>query len=244
MIASLSMLTPRVATGCIALAAALAFSGCATIMYGLTQTLTVATDPPGAECTLERKGGDIAEIASTPAEIEIERSQFDLTIRCRKHGYFDATSKLTSDLSGPIFGATSIPSLASFAIGGAGAANPLVGVVPGAVSSGLGVIGVLGLLAPLALAVDLGTGALVEYPGNVSIRLVPKKFPTAVVRDTFFAQMHAGIDADAIALAARINDSCVRSRCARERAEADVITTLRRAELERLRTLTQIDRPS
>lgn len=210
-------------------------------MYGLTQTLTVATDPPGAECTLERKGGDIAEIASTPAEIEIERSQFDLTIRCRREGYFDATSKLTSDLSGPIVGATSIPNLASFAIGGACAANPFAGLVPGAVSSGLGVIGVLGLLAPLALAIDVGTGALVEYPGNVSIRLIPKKFPTAVVRDTFFAQMHAGIDADATALATRINDSCLRARCARERAEADVFTTLRRTELERLRTLTQID---
>ncbi len=241
MIASSRMLTRRVAATCCALAAAVAFSGCATIIYGLTQTLTVATDPPGAECTLERKGGDIGAIASTPAEIEIERSQFDLTIRCRKHGYFEATSKLTSDLSGPIVGATSIPSLASYAIGGAGAANPLAGLVPGAVSSGLGVIGVLGLLAPLALAVDVGTGALVEYPGNVSIRLVPKRFPTALVRETFFAQMHASIDADATALAARINDSCVRSRCTRERADADVITTLRRAELERLRTLTQID---
>lgn len=235
------MLTPRVALICGTLAAVLAFSGCATIMYGLTQTLAVTTDPPGAECTLERKGGEIAEIASTPAEIEIARSQFDLTIRCRKQGYFDATSKLTSDLSGPIVGATSIPSFASYAIGGAGAANPLASLVPGAVSSGLGVIGVLGLLAPLALAVDVGTGALVEYPGNVSIRLVPEKFPSALVRDAFFAQMHAGIDADATALAARINDSCVRSRCARERAEADVLTTLRRADLERLRTLTQID---
>jgi len=210
-------------------------------MYGWTQMLAVATDPPGAECELKRRGGDIAEIASTPAEIEIARSQFDLTIHCRKPGYFDSTSTLTSDLSGPIMGATSIPSLASFAIGGAGAANPLVGLVPGAVSSGLGVIGVLGLLAPLALAVDVGTGALVAYPGHVSIRLVPKQFPTALARDTFFAQMHAGIDADATALAARITDSCVRSRCAREHAEADVLTTLRRAELERLRTLTQID---
>ena len=241
MIVGSSMSISRIATGCAALAAALVVSGCATIMYGLTQPLTVATDPPGAECTLERKGYEIADIASTPAAIEIARSQFDLTIRCRKEGYFDATSKLSSDLSGPIVGATSIPNLATFAIGGAGAANPFVGVVPGAVSSGLGVIGVLGLLAPLALAVDVGTGALVEYPDRVSLWLVPKKFPTAAERDTFFAQMHAGINADAIAQIARINDSCLRARCARERAEADVLTTLRRTELERLRTLTQID---
>jgi len=241
MIADSSRLTPGIAKSCAAIAAALAISGCATIMYGLTQTLAVATDPPGAECTLERKGDDIAEIASTPAQLEIARSQFDLTIRCRKQGYFEATSKLTSDLSSPIVGATSIPNFASFAIGGAGAANPFASVVPGAVSSGLGVIGVLGLLAPLALAVDVGTGALVEYPGAISIRLVPRKFPSAVARDTFFAQMHASIDADAAALATRISESCLRARCARERAEADVLTTLRRTELERLRTLTQID---
>ena len=236
-----SSLTEPVATICCALAAAVAFSGCATIVYGLTQTLTVATDPPGAGCTLERKGGDIAEITLTPAEIEIARSQFDLTISCRKEGHFDATSTLTSDLSAPIVGATSIPNFASFAIGGAGASNPLVGLVPGAVSSGLGVIGVLGILAPLALAVDVGTGALVEYPGKVSIRLVPRKFSSAGIRDAFFAEMHANIDADATAQVARINESCLRTRCARERAEADVLTTLRRAELERLRTLSQID---
>jgi uncharacterized protein YceK len=86
------------------LLAAVSLSGCATIMEGTTQSVTVATTPPGAHCTIDREGGRIGEIATTPGSLQLNKSGKDLSITCVKAGYQTATIAQSPDFSGTTFG--------------------------------------------------------------------------------------------------------------------------------------------
>jgi hypothetical protein len=66
---------------------AIALSGCASIFEGTTQKITVVTNPPGATCSFERQGKQIATVASTPATANIRKTKHDITIYCEKPGY-------------------------------------------------------------------------------------------------------------------------------------------------------------
>jgi hypothetical protein len=72
--------------------AAIALSGCATVIEGTTQDVAIATDPPGATCIVEREGKPIGTIASTPGAAHVDKNKHDLTIRCSKPGYQDGVA--------------------------------------------------------------------------------------------------------------------------------------------------------
>ena len=64
-----------------------ALTGCATVVNGTHQTVTVATTPEvHAECQLQNNKGNWS-IASTPESIKIHRSYEPLNIICKKPGY-------------------------------------------------------------------------------------------------------------------------------------------------------------
>lgn len=67
--------------------ACFALTGCATMTTGTTQTLAVASDPPGAQCHLSNSFG--AWDVITPATITIHRGTKPLAIACTKPGYAD-----------------------------------------------------------------------------------------------------------------------------------------------------------
>lgn len=65
-------------------------AGCASVFEGLSQEITVVTNPPGAICAFERQGYEVGRIASTPGTANIRKSKYDITIKCNKPGYAEA----------------------------------------------------------------------------------------------------------------------------------------------------------
>ena len=74
-------------------------SGCASLIEGTTQQISVSTTPPGAHCMFLRNGNTIATIPSTPGAVTIEKTRDDLVIVCNKRGYASATFDNKSGLA-------------------------------------------------------------------------------------------------------------------------------------------------
>lgn len=79
-------------------------AGCATVMEGTSQSVAVATTPPGAVCTVDRAGTRLGQVAATPGSIHIDKSKNDLTVTCAKPGYQTATVSQTPHFVGTTFG--------------------------------------------------------------------------------------------------------------------------------------------
>jgi hypothetical protein len=84
--------------------AILALGGCAAVVDGGHQEITVNTTPAGADCSLERNGVSVGRIQGAPSAVTIEKSKEDLTVVCKKDGYQEATYLDKSGLDGWIFG--------------------------------------------------------------------------------------------------------------------------------------------
>src|SRR5258707_15716564 len=68
-----------------------AVSGCASILEGTTQEISVSTDPPGAECGFYREEGTrIATVQRTPGSALVKKTKADIWIVCAKPGYQQA----------------------------------------------------------------------------------------------------------------------------------------------------------
>ncbi len=68
--------------------------GCATMMEGTGQSVSVATTPPGASCEMGRAGTKLGTINPTPGSLRIDKSKNDIELTCTKDGYQQA--KVTS----------------------------------------------------------------------------------------------------------------------------------------------------
>jgi hypothetical protein len=79
-------------------------NGCALILSGKSQTLTVESNPPGASCDLFREGRVIATVSATPGAAMVEKTKRDISLVCKKEGYQDTTANLSSGLEGSVFG--------------------------------------------------------------------------------------------------------------------------------------------
>lgn len=62
-------------------------SGCASVLSGTSQTITVNSEPQGAECKLIREGNVIQTVPATPTQVSVEKSKHDITVECTKPGY-------------------------------------------------------------------------------------------------------------------------------------------------------------
>ncbi|GAN66971.1 hypothetical protein [Acetobacter orientalis] len=79
-------------------------SGCASIVSGGHQTISITTNPPGAKCAVYRDGIQIGSINSTPGSVTVSRKESDLTIGCLKEHYDFSNAQNTSDVNGWVFG--------------------------------------------------------------------------------------------------------------------------------------------
>ncbi len=84
--------------------AALSLGGCATVVEGSSQSVAVATQPPGASCVLMREGKNLGAVPSTPGSVHVDKSKNDLTVTCSKEGYQPTTVSYSPTFNGMTFG--------------------------------------------------------------------------------------------------------------------------------------------
>jgi hypothetical protein len=88
----------------LALVACLAVSGCATLVTGNSQTLTLDTQPVGAACIFKRDGVTIGAVNPTPGSVSVDKSYKDIDVVCSKEGYRDAAGRVGSSFQPMTFG--------------------------------------------------------------------------------------------------------------------------------------------
>ena len=129
---------------CLSLLALVLLPGCAMIIDGTTQPVTIRTGPVGASCSIGQNGVVLGTIPSTPGTLVVHRNVVDLAVTCQKPGWATAAavikSRLTGVTAGNIFW-------------------PLVGPV---------------LLVPIGTVVDDATGANYRYAEDVTINMTPQ----------------------------------------------------------------------
>src|SRR5690349_13804844 len=79
-------------------------AGCASVMSGTSQTLTLDTIPSGADCSLTRKGLVIGRVNPTPGAVYVQRTHDDITVSCTKEGYQTGSFLNRSGLEAATFG--------------------------------------------------------------------------------------------------------------------------------------------
>jgi len=79
-------------------------SACSSIIEGTSQEIMVNTNPAGANCSLERQGESIARVDPTPGATTIKKTKYDITVRCNKKGYEEATYLNHSGAAGATVG--------------------------------------------------------------------------------------------------------------------------------------------
>jgi hypothetical protein len=83
----------------------LVLSGCATIVNGTTQSVSILTTPAdaeGAKCELRNSEG--AWFVTTPGSAVVHKTKNDLTVTCKKDGFQDATMVVPSKFGGATAG--------------------------------------------------------------------------------------------------------------------------------------------
>ena len=120
-------------TATIALAitmAATGLSACSSVIEGTSQEILVNTNPSGANCEFVREGNTIARVTQTPGGATIKKTKHDITLKCSKDGYQEATYLNHSGAAGATFGNIVLGGGIGWAIDSAsGADNKYDGVV-------------------------------------------------------------------------------------------------------------------
>lgn len=90
----------------------------------------VNTNPSGANCEFVRQGNVIARVSQTPGGATIKKTKHDITLKCQKDGYQEATYLNHSGAAGATFGNIILGGGIGWAIDSAsGADNKYDGVV-------------------------------------------------------------------------------------------------------------------
>ena len=78
--------------------------GCSSIIEGRSQEIVINTNPAGANCTLLRNGSPIGTVSPTPSAVLIEKTKYDILIKCNKDGFQEATYMNKSGAAEATFG--------------------------------------------------------------------------------------------------------------------------------------------
>jgi hypothetical protein len=107
-----------------------ALGGCSSVIEGTSQQILVNTNPAGADCELVREGNVIARVTATPGGATIKKTKHDITVKCNKPGYQEASYLNHSGAAGATFGNIILGGGVGWAIDSAsGADNKYDGVV-------------------------------------------------------------------------------------------------------------------
>ena len=78
-------------------------AGCASVISGSSDTITINSNPPGATCNLNQNGRSIGQV-TTPGGVTVQKTKHDIKVTCEKEGYQTATGYLNSDIEGSTWG--------------------------------------------------------------------------------------------------------------------------------------------
>jgi hypothetical protein len=87
----------RIFTIVVWLSTAVVTAGCATITTGGFQTITVRTEPEGADCRFSQDGNVVARVNPTPGPILVGKTSSGISVLCRKDGYQDTAGIVGSE---------------------------------------------------------------------------------------------------------------------------------------------------
>ena len=97
-------------------------SGCATIVNGTTQSISVQSEPvQGAQCTLNNGVGTWYVV--TPGSVTVHKSKTDITALCKKDGYADATQNIPARFNGATLGNVIAGGIVGIGVDAASGAN-------------------------------------------------------------------------------------------------------------------------
>jgi hypothetical protein len=104
------------------LALGVAVSGCATIIQGTTETVSVTTLPePGAQCKLTNSQG--TWYLTSPGSVTVHKTKTNLTVDCTKAGFADGHAVASSRFGGTTFGNVIAGGLIGVTVDAASGAN-------------------------------------------------------------------------------------------------------------------------
>lgn len=246
--------------------AVVACSGCASLKFGATQELAIATEPAGARCDVARGGEPVGRVDSTPGAVAFPRGATRIEYACTLPGYLeerDVVEILDQDdlqrYANVIrdreayrrrqseWDAMSDAQKVAKAAGVAALALGAVAFYAVAYPFSDPILRLALYRADAAIVADPATGFVYGY-SLPPVRLVPEHFPDGEARDAFFGERRLHIEAVGM-LALDVVDVLYckpvaldfRCKPPRERAEA---TRQQRVEaLDRQRAATRIVPP-
>jgi hypothetical protein len=83
---------------------AASLGACSSIIEGISQTIIVMTNPPGADCSLTRQALVIGRVSPTPGGVVVQKTKHDILVECEKSGYQKSTFFNKSDVAGATAG--------------------------------------------------------------------------------------------------------------------------------------------
>ena len=98
-------------------------SACATVVGGTTQDVLVESQPPGAECKIDRVGATIGFVKATPGRVNVSRSKDDVIVSCTREGYEQSNEVLVSSFTGATVGNLLLGGLVGVMVDAASGAN-------------------------------------------------------------------------------------------------------------------------
>jgi len=102
--------------------AGLALSGCATIIEGTTQSVSVNTPPAaGAQCKLQSSEG--VWYVTTPGSVTVHKTKNNLDVTCTKDGFADASQSVQPHFNGATVGNVLAGGLIGMGVDAASGAN-------------------------------------------------------------------------------------------------------------------------
>ena len=78
-------------------------TACASVIDGTTQEISFYSNPPEAECELERDSRPLGRVV-TPGTVTVKKTKHDIKVTCRKEGYQDAQAFLDSKIQDATWG--------------------------------------------------------------------------------------------------------------------------------------------
>ena len=98
-------------------------TGCASILSGTSQTITLNSNPPGARCELVREGRIIGTVENTPGAVTVRKTKHDIDVVCKKQGFTEAKEFAESGTDGSVFGNIILSGVVGWAVDSAAGAD-------------------------------------------------------------------------------------------------------------------------